>query len=326
MRKMLLTCIVMLLTLSACGLEPNVDPSSLAADNGAFIEVDGVTLYYETAGDPEHPAVILLHGFGASHFSFRLTMPALDEAGYYAIAVDRPGFGLSDKPYDFDYSHANQAAQITHFMDALDIQTATVVGHSQGGSIAVHFAKSYPDRLDKLVIVAGAVIPNEDDGGEGGFGGSTIAGLALGAPEFLGELADNSVIRVLLQALIGSTFDRDMVRELAISAYGDEALVTDEVFEGYYEAFRTPHWERGLIAMTLQLEGNDLSDDELGAIDTDTLLIWGSADTWVPLAGGEILAGLLPNADLIVYEGVGHSPMDTVVDLFNADLLAFIEE
>ncbi|MCI0711332.1 MAG: alpha/beta hydrolase [Chloroflexi bacterium] len=324
MHKLIVTCIVILLTLTACGLEPDVDPVSLAADNGAFIEVDGVTLYYETAGDPANPAVILIHGFGASHFSYRLTLPALADAGYYAIAVDRPGFGLSDKPFNFDYSHANQAAQIVHFMDALGIDTATVVGHSQGGNIAAHFALNYPERLDKLVIVAGAVIPNEDGGG-GDFGGSTIAGLALGAPELLGDFADNSVIVFLLEIVLGATFDRDMVRELAISAYGDEALVTDEVFEGYYEAFRTPHWERGLIAMTLQTEGNVLTEDELASIEAETLLVWGSADAWVSVTGGETLVELLPNVELVVYDGIGHSPMDTVPEAFNADLLEFIE-
>lgn len=323
MRKLIVTCIVILLTLSACGLEPNVDPASLAADNGAFIEVDGVTLYYETAGDPANPAVILIHGFGASHFSYRLTMPALSDAGYFAIAVDRPGFGLSDKPFDFDYSHTNQAAQIAHFMDALGIDTATIVGHSQGGNVAAHFALNFPERLEKLVIVSGAVIPDEAGGGD--FGGSTFAGLALETPELLGDLADNSVVRFLLQIVIGMTFDRDMVRELAISAYGDESLVTDEVFEGYYEAFRTPHWERGLIAMTLQTEGNVLTEEELSSIEAETLLVWGSADTWVSVTGGEVLAKLLPNAELVVHDGIGHSPMDTVPEVFNADLLEFLK-
>ena len=69
-----------------------------------------------------------------------------------AVALDLKGFGLSDKSFDEDYSHPAQADFVADMMTALDIQSATLVGHSMGGNGLAHFALKYPERVEGLVF------------------------------------------------------------------------------------------------------------------------------------------------------------------------------
>ena len=100
-----------------------------------FIVVDGLRLRYFESGQG-HPA-ILLHGasLGSSADVFRRNMAPLAKAGFRAIAFDSPGFGLSDTPAD--HSGGYRRDVILKFMDALGIEKAALVGHSQAGGPAV---------------------------------------------------------------------------------------------------------------------------------------------------------------------------------------------
>ena len=324
MQRVLIYLTLLSLILVGCGQFPesNINPAKLADDNGQFVDVNGAEIYLQTWGDPANPAIILVHGFGSSTISWRLNGDRLAEAGYYVVALDRPGFGLSDKSTSIDYTHAGQADLIADLMDILEIETAVVVGHSQGGNVVAHFALRHPERLTKLVIVAGAIVPSEESGADFG----AIASLALEPSEFLQQVADNWLLSKIVGFFIGSYFTEERVADLMISAYGDENMMTDDLLALYYRPFRTKGWEAGLIAMTLDSEGNILSHEELTQIEAPTLILWGTADTWVPIEGGYILAETLPNSRMITYPDIGHSPMDTVPDAFNADLLDFLAE
>lgn len=324
MRRLLIIILLISFVLTSCGQFPemNISTQKLADENGQFVEVDDIELYMQIWGESTNPAIILVHGFGASSFSWRLNGQVLADAGYYVIAVDRPGFGLSDKSTAIDYTHAAQADLLANLMDELNIETVTVAGHSQGGNVVAHFALRHPERLDKLVIVAGAIVPS----GESGVDFGSIASLALEPSPLLQKLADNWFASKIINFVLGSYFTESRVTDLMASAYGDPDLMTNEMIEGYYRPFRTRGWEAGLIAMTLDSDGNILANDELTQIETPTLILWGTADTWVPIEGGNILAEILPNAQMITYPDIGHSPMDTVADAFHTDLLAFLAE
>ena len=97
-----------------------------------YVQVDGLkTRYIE---DGAGPAAILLHGasLGSSADVFERNLKPLASAGVRAIAYDQPGFGLTDNPTD--YSVAYRRRFIMMFMDALGLQSAAMVGHSQAGS------------------------------------------------------------------------------------------------------------------------------------------------------------------------------------------------
>jgi pimeloyl-ACP methyl ester carboxylesterase len=128
-----------------------------------FVQVDGLkTRYLETGTGP---AVVLLHGasLGSSADVFERNLPPLAKAGVRVIAYDQPGFGLTDDPTDYSVGYRRRF--IMMFMDALDLQSAAMVGHSQAGNMAVANALEYPKRISKIMILGtGSLLPPLPEG------------------------------------------------------------------------------------------------------------------------------------------------------------------
>ena len=115
-----------------------------------FAETDGLRIHYVEQGSG--PAVLLLHGFPESWYSWRHQLPALAKAGYHAVAPDMRGYGKSDKPApveDYDIHHLT--ADVVGLIDALGEKTAVVVGHDWGSIIAWNCLLLHPDRFTALV-------------------------------------------------------------------------------------------------------------------------------------------------------------------------------
>ena len=116
------------------------------------ITVDGLMTRYLEEG--EGPAVICLHGasLGSNGDVFKGNIPALVNAGFRVIAYDQPGYGQTDNPKDYRLPYRRDF--ILKLMDALGINKAHFVAHSQGGSLAAQIALSHPDRVGKVVAAA----------------------------------------------------------------------------------------------------------------------------------------------------------------------------
>lgn len=101
--------------------------------------------------------VLLLHGFGASSYTWRHVEPALAAAGHRVLTVDLKGFGLSDKPLDENYSIFDQAELISAFIEQLKLKDVTIVGHSLGGGVTLVLAlekdRKKRDRISKIVLI-----------------------------------------------------------------------------------------------------------------------------------------------------------------------------
>lgn len=123
-----------------------------------FVTIDGLRLHYAECGTG--PAVIFCHGFPEFWFSWRHQLPAMAEAGYRAIAVDMRGHGQSDAPSDIEeYSVLHTVGDIIGLMDALDIETAAIVGHDAGTTSAYHAALMRPDRIRAVTGLSVPYIP-----------------------------------------------------------------------------------------------------------------------------------------------------------------------
>jgi len=288
-------------------------PQELADENGAFVTVSDVSLYYVSEGNPEDDAVIFIHGFGGSTFSWRDTLAPVAEAGYYAIALDLPPFGLSDKSADIGYAHQDFAGYVAGLLDALEIEQATIIGHSMGGSVTAYFAREYTERVEKLVFVAGGVFEAIDlaEGGGGAF-------------DFLSIINPEAPAAV---GLLRSLLTPERFSSTLTSAYADDNEVTDEIAAGYQRPLLIEDWPVGFLAFLQASEENPITLDQLADVATmPTLILWGEEDTWVPLELGEVMDDALPNATLITYPSIGHLPMEEAPTQFNKDLIAFLDE
>src|SRR5256885_6196729 len=112
---------------------------------------------YRMAG--EGPAIVLVHGLAGSSTTWRAVMPALAER-YLVIAPDLLGHGESAKPRG-DYSLGAHASGIRDLLVALGVERATFVGHSLGGGVAMQLAYQFPQRCERLVLVASGGLGKE---------------------------------------------------------------------------------------------------------------------------------------------------------------------
>lgn len=127
------------------------------------IERDGVELYYETAGDPEMPPVVLLHGFGSDG---RMWMPVVRELEdqYWFVIPDLRGHGLSGSPADPEtYSMEVYVADVAAQIASLEIELCALVGCSFGGMVAMEFGIAHPERLAALVLSDTAPAPDRPE-------------------------------------------------------------------------------------------------------------------------------------------------------------------
>src|SRR5262249_36253073 len=120
-----------------------------------FAEVGDVKLHYVEAG--EGPLVVLLHGFPEFWFGWRLQIAELAAAGFRVVAPDMRGYNLSSRPSGFTkYSAAEVADDITGLIHELGAESAMLVGHDWGGTVAWTMAMNHPEGVDRLVILHAA--------------------------------------------------------------------------------------------------------------------------------------------------------------------------
>jgi pimeloyl-ACP methyl ester carboxylesterase len=288
-------------------LEGTVPPEQLADPDSRFVEVDGLKIHYKTAGQGE-PVWVLLHGFPASVYTWREVLAPLGEHGR-VIAFDRPAFGLTERPLEWDglnpYSPEAQAALTTGLMDALGVERAILVGNSAGGAVAVQTALEVPERVQALVLVNPALDPL------GGRLGWLRPLLHTPQMDRLGPVLARTV-----QAW-GAQFGR--------AVWHDPARLTPEIWAGYTRPLKAENWDRALWELALAYHPMGLSE-RLDALGMPALVVAGAGDRVIPAAQSLRLAGELPDARLVVLSQCGHLPQEECPGPFLEALAAFLQE
>jgi pimeloyl-ACP methyl ester carboxylesterase len=121
--------------------------------NYKTISVQGTSIFYREAGNPEAPAIVLLHGFPTSSHMFRDLMPLL-ATRFHVIAPDYPGFGYSDEPQpeSFQYTFDNLSLVIEEFLAALGVESYSLYLQDYGGPIGFRLATRHPERVQSLIL------------------------------------------------------------------------------------------------------------------------------------------------------------------------------
>lgn len=256
-----------------------------------------------TAGSPEAPPVVLVHGIGeraAGDWDGLIPELARD---YRVLAFDLPGFGGSSRRNE-PYTPANYAAFVRHVIEReFGARPVRIVGHSLGGAIALRYAALYPEQVTALVLAD--------------------------VPGLLHRMAYSKYLSHLGIDFLPNLYptQNDHLRNLATSIIGmvermqptPEAIVVNPKFR---KSFLNEDPAR-IAGLALALE--DFSAD-LPRVTAPTLLLWGGRDEIAPLRNGETLAAMLPNAALEVFAASGHTPMDDVPASFNARVSAFLAD
>jgi pimeloyl-ACP methyl ester carboxylesterase len=232
---------------------------------------NGITLHYAHQGPKTGPAVLMLHGFTDSWFSFSRVLPLLP-AELRVIAPDQRGHGDSERP-PLGYGTTDLAQDVIRLMDALDVPKAVLVGHSMGSFVARKVYELAPHRVSRLVLVGAG-------------------------PGF-----DNGVVAALCEAVNALTdpVDETFVREFQMST------VYAPVPEAFMEAViansrRMPArvWKAALAGMI----GDEV---KLSQPQVRTLVLGGRHDAVFSSTEQMVLARQFPRGELHLVDGVGHS-------------------
>ena len=121
-----------------------------------FTEANNLRLHYTEAGQGD--PILLLHGFPTSSHLYRNILPELGKT-HRAIAIDLPGYGLSDKPLDTKYDYELYANTLSAFLDALGIDQTNLVVHDLGGPAGLYWAVENPSRVKSIAILNTLTFP-----------------------------------------------------------------------------------------------------------------------------------------------------------------------
>jgi uncharacterized protein (TIGR04551 family) len=287
------------LALAAVGLAgcPRFHGAPLpGAPTGAtFVDVDRVHVHYRSIGDG--PAVVLLHGYGASLDSWMGIAEVLAKR-HRVVAVDLKGFGWTSRP-DGDYSPAAQATLVWHVLDKLGVADVAVVGHSWGSSVALAMTLAQPARVRRVALYDAYVFDEEVPGF---FRWAQVGGL--------GEL------------LFGLYYDERIDERMPLSVH-DDRYVTQSFVDHVEEELSRPGTTAAALA-TARANHFAAIDEKLPTVALPVLLLWGADDQVTPLRFGERLLRELPRAELKVYPGCGHLPMIEARNPSTRDLVRFL--
>jgi pimeloyl-ACP methyl ester carboxylesterase len=268
-----------------------------APPGGQFITAADVGIYVQQAGPPTGVPVLLIHGLGAWSETWRATINALAQAGYRVIAIDLPPFGFSFRPASGDYSTAAQARRILGVLDALKIESVVLIGHSFGARATVEAALAAPERVRALVLVCAALGLQDPPGESPGLLTSVVLGTGPLRNAVVASLGTNPWFTgTFLRAF---TLRHDAITEERIAIYQRPQQVT-----GSTEAFG--NW----LAQFVLADDRPASRQppRYRALTMPALILWGEGDTVTPLAQGQHLAGILPDAKLVTMPDTGHIP------------------
>jgi pimeloyl-ACP methyl ester carboxylesterase len=261
---------------------------------------NGITIEYETIGNPESVPVLLITGFSCQLTEWNpLFLQALAGSGFYVIYFDNRDVGLStwfdsrhetgtgpaeDRSASLIYSMSDMAADTDGLLDSLGLESANVVGYSMGGMIAQTLAIEYPQRIRTLASIS-----------------SSTGNSAVGQPQ-------PEALAVLLAPAAHSraeAIEQSLAVWRAIGSPGfslDEEAVRVHAAADYDRAFHPSGSERQLSAIVTQPDRTDA----LAHVKVPTLVIHGESDVLVDPSGGIATAAAIPGARLKLVPGLGH--------------------
>ena len=270
------------------------------------VMLHGHRISYRTAGSG--PALLLLHGITSNAATWKDVIPKLAKT-HTVIAPDLVGHGKSAKPLG-DYSLGAYASGVRDLLGLLEVENATVVGHSLGGGVAMQFAYLFPERANRLVLVA--------SGGLGREVSFLLRAATLPGSEFVLPIICADPIRNAGNA-IGRLLQRLGVRpgtDVEEMWRGFSSLAGMDSRRAFLHTLRT----------IVDINGQKVSatDRLYLAQHLPTMIVWGARDPVIPAKHGEAAARSIPGSRFELFEKAGHFPHRDEPERFTRILTEFL--
>lgn len=256
------------------------------ANNTELITLDdGTRIHFRDTGNSAAQTLLLVHGTSDSLLTWDSLSKEL-EGQYRLVSLDLPGHGFSSAPAQPSFEHFVDVCE--ELLEHLGIDSAIWVGNSLGGGIAWRAALFKPERVAALVLLDPSGAPRTKP-----------------AKSNIGfKLLANPVARFLGQSIT----PRSLIERSLIGSVANPATVTEERVDRYWELLRLPG-NRSALANLASLRRSDNNWARIGEIKQATLIVWGAEDQVTPAENAPLFQAAMQNAELTVYDGVGHLPM-----------------
>ncbi len=302
----ILSCAILLLTVGCAHIPAPPANLETAWGEPKIFDYHGVKINYYEAG--QGPPVILLHGFGASAYSWRFLGPAL-AADHRVFTLDLKGYGLSDKPEDGKYAISDQADLVAEFIRTRDLHDLAVIGHSMGGGVTLmtyfKVEEDKPERIKRLVLIDSAGYPQK-------------------MPWFI-RFARIPVVNTLVTRLLSPRFATAMVLR---KCYYHKDRVTDEQIDTYAYYGSLPGAREAVVATAQQIVPDDIEavTTQYKSIKVPVLIVWGEEDEVVPVSVGRNFKRDIPDSELMILPKCGHMPPEEEGQETNRIVKAFLKK
>ena len=269
--------------------------------NSHFVTVEGVKVHYTEAGtgDP----IILIHGFPTSYHLWRNVIPGIAKT-HRAIAIDLPGYGLSDKPLDIKYNFFFYEKVLNGFLDALGLQQTAFAVHDIGGPIGVFWAIRNQERLTKLVLLNTLVYPE----------------MSWAVKVFMLSLMTPGVKR-----FVGSPRG---IRAAMRFGVDHKERMTPEVLEPYTAPFQDPAAGQGMVKAGKGLSPKGFVEmaEKLSTLSVPIRIIYGENDRILPDVAKTFarVKQDCPQATITSIPGCGHFLQEDEPDQIGALIADFL--
>lgn len=260
-------------------------PTHALAAHSRRARVAGIDTHWLEAGSG--PALVLLHGLGASSYSWREILPALS-ARRRVIAPDWPGFGRSEAPWDHDYTLLGQSRWLLSFLDHLGLESAGLAGNSMGGVVSLMTAMDAPARVSRLALLGVPVYPGD-------------------TPKLLWPMRWPVIGRVY-EALLSPA----VVKLVGRTAFKDPSVLTAEAVEEYSISLRTRAGRRA-VAQFLRRAVPPDAEQRLARYRTlpqEILVLRGDCDGVVAPESARRFCAQAPKARFLEVADCGHAAQE----------------
>jgi len=281
-------------------------PLGTGSVRARFVQLrSGVSVRVAECGPPDGKPILCVPGWGGSIYGYRRNLPTLGAAGHRVVAVDMPGHGLSDKPLEADrYTWSALITQVGEIMDAVEMDTATLIGQSMAGHLVLSVAQDKPARVSAVVAINAT-------------GLGSISGIGI----------IQLMARVLPALHLPITTRRFMVKRILSGIYGTRGTFTDRDVDEYWAPSQFPEWGRVLVTLLRVAPWGCVAPGGFAGVSQPTLVLLGSSDPLVRVGSAAALQSRVPPRSTVVrVEGAGHLVNEEAPEPVNEAILAFLAE